>query len=163
MKDALLTNAAYQVVARVSWQRAVVLVVTDQVDVVESHPADVIHSAGGLAIPRPTIVRQRRYVHVPQLALPCGESATRAGILLRDKRVCGYCGGRGDTIDHVVPKSRGGRDEWTNLIAACSPCNSGKGDRTPLEWGRRLLWLPYAPSAVDAEQERVWLALGAVA
>lgn len=60
VEDALLSNAAYQVITRVSWQRAIKLAVMDLVDVVENHPSDVIHSAGGLTIPLPTIVRQRR-------------------------------------------------------------------------------------------------------
>lgn len=159
MKDALLTNAAYQVVSRIPWERAITLVVMDMVDVVESHPTHVIHSAGGLEIALPTIVRQRKYVHIDHGRLPRGEGATRASILLRDKRTCAYCGKRGDTIDHVFPQSRGGRDEWTNLVCACGPCNQAKADRTPIEAGMKLLWMPYAPSLEDAEQERVWLAL----
>lgn len=163
MKDVLLTNAAYQVVSRVPWQRAIVLVVTDQVDVVESHPIEVVHSQR-LSIPLPTIIRQRRYVHVPHLALPQTEAASRASILLRDRRTCAYCGSKGaDTIDHVFPKSRGGLDVWANLVAACKPCNNDKGDRTPIEWGRQLLWMPYAPSLMDADQDRVWLALAEAA
>lgn len=159
VKDALLTNAAYQVVSRVPWQRAVTLVVMDLVDVVESHATEVIHSAGGLVIPVPTIIRQRKYVHVDWTGRPTGEMATRARVLLRDKRTCGYCGGRAETIDHVFPKSRGGLDRWDNLISACSPCNGEKADRTPVEWGRKLLWIPGPPNTVDADQERVWLAL----
>lgn len=163
MEDALLTNAAYQVVSRVPWQRAVTLVVTDVVDVVERHPTRVIHSAGGLAIPLPTIVRQRRYVHVPPAARPHGDRATRAGILRRDKWTCGYCGERGSTLDHVIPQSRGGEDTWDNLITACAACNHAKADRTPVEAGMKLLWLPYAPTGHDADQDRVWLALSRAA
>jgi 5-methylcytosine-specific restriction endonuclease McrA len=156
VKDALLANAAYQVITRVSWQRAITLVVMDLVDVVENHPSHVIHSAGGLAIPLPTIVRQRRYVHAPGLGRPRGETATRAGVMKRDRWTCGYCGGKASTIDHVMPRSRNGSLTcWTNLVAAYEPCNSEKGDRTPVEWGRNLLWMP--------DQERVWLALSRVA
>lgn len=161
MTDALLTNAAYQVVTRVPWQRAVVLVVTDVVDVVESHPSRVVRSAGGLVVPLPTIVRQRRYVYVDPAVRGIGQAASKARVLLRDRRACAYCGGRADTVDHVIPRSRGGLDSWDNLVAACGPCNFDKADRTPLEWGRRLLWMPGPPSEVDADQERVWLALAA--
>jgi 5-methylcytosine-specific restriction endonuclease McrA len=163
MKDSLLTNAAYQVVSRVPWQRAVVLVVTDVVDVVETHPERIIRSAGGLVIPMPTIVRQRKYVHVPEAHRPRSDHATRAGIMRRDKWTCGYCGERASTLDHVFPKSRGGLDNWENLIAACEPCNGAKGDRTPVEWGVHLLWMPYAPAEHDADQDRVWLALSRAA
>lgn len=161
--DALLTNAAYQVVSRVPWQRAVVLVVTDMVDVVEAHPTKVIHSAGGLEIALPTIIRQRRYVHVPHSALPYSEVATRAGIMRRDRWTCGYCGGKASTVDHVFPRSRGGLETFSNLIAACVSCNQLKADRTPIEAGMKLLWMPYPPSAHDADQERVWLALSRAA
>jgi len=164
VKDALLTNAAYQVITRVAWQRAITLVVMDLVVVVENHPNDVIHSAGGLAIPLPTIVRQRRYSHVPGVGRPRGETATRAGVMKRDRWTCGYCGGKASTIDHVMPRSRNGSLTcWTNLIAACEPCNGDKGDRTPVEWGRKLLWMPGPPNNRDADQERVWLALSRVA
>ena len=164
VKDALLTNAAYQVITRVSWQRAITLVVLDLVDVVENHPSDVVHSAGGLAVPLPTIVRQRRYVHVPGTGRPRGEMATRAGVMKRDRWTCGYCGGKASTIDHVMPRSRNGSLTcWTNLIACCEPCNGEKGDRTPVEWGRKLLWMPGPPNDRDADQERVWLALSRVA
>src|SRR4051794_1217056 len=108
VKDALLTNAAYQVITRVSWQRAITLVVMDLVDVVENHRSEVIHSAGGLAIPLPTIVRQRRYIFAPGLGRPRGEIATRAAVLKRDRWTCGYCGGKASTIDHVMPRSRNG-------------------------------------------------------
>ena len=163
MDSALLTNAAYQVVSRVPWQRAVTLVVTGAVDVVETHPNQVIRSAGGLAIPVPTLVRQRIYVHAPGAHRPRGDNATRAGILRRDKWTCGYCGDRAATIDHVFPRSRGGLDRWDNLIAACARCNQSKGDRTPVEWGVQLLWMPYAPTEHAAEQDRVWLALARAA
>lgn len=163
MENALLTNIAYQVISRVPWQRAITLVVTDLVDVVETHPEKVIRSAGGLVIPLPTIVRQRRYVHVPQAHRPRSDNATRAGIMRRDKFTCGYCGGKASTLDHVFPRSRGGADTWLNLIAACEDCNQAKGDRTPVEWGRQLLWMPYAPTEHDADQDRVWLALSKAA
>lgn len=163
MKDALLTNVAYQVVSRIPWQRAITLVVTELVDVVETHPEQVIRSAGGLEIPLPTIVRQRKYVHVPKAHRPRSDNASRARILRRDKWTCGYCGDKASTIDHVFPKSRGGPDTWLNLISACESCNQAKGDRTPVEWGVRLLWMPYAPTEHDADQDRVWLALSKVA
>jgi 5-methylcytosine-specific restriction endonuclease McrA len=160
--DVLLTNAAYQVTARIPWQVAVTEVVTGEADVIESHPTRVIHSAGGLEIPFPTIIRQRRYVHV--LHDTTRRLPTWDAILRRDKRTCAYCGVKGaGTVDHVLPKSRGGGNDWLNLVAACGRCNNDKADRTPLEWGHKLLWNPHEPEEWGREQQRVWDALAAAA
>lgn len=71
----------------------------------------------------------------------------------RDRNLCAYCGERyadGQlTRDHVVPTSRGGRDCWENCVSACRACNEGKAARTPEEWGRKLLYVPYAPSRYE--------------
>jgi len=71
-------------------------------------------------------------------------SVTRRGVLQRDGYRCAYCAGRAETVDHVVPRSRGGRHEWSNVVAACRRCNHRKADRLVGELG----WsLPFAPSA----------------
>lgn len=75
---------------------------------------------------------------------------TRKNILKRDRHKCAYCG-RGDlplTIDHIIPKSRGGDDTWENLVAACLPCNNKKGDRTPEEANIKLKIKPYVPNHI---------------
>ncbi|HET9517230.1 MAG TPA: HNH endonuclease, partial [Actinoplanes sp.] len=68
------------------------------------------------------------------------------GVLARDRRTCAYCGGHATTIDHVLPRSRGGANSWTNTVAACERCNGRKGDRTPAEAGLRMRTEPKAPS-----------------
>jgi 5-methylcytosine-specific restriction endonuclease McrA len=75
---------------------------------------------------------------------------TRKNILRRDAYRCGYCG-RGDlrlTIDHIIPKARGGTDSWDNLISACTICNNKKSDRTPEEANMSLLTKPFKPSHI---------------
>jgi 5-methylcytosine-specific restriction endonuclease McrA len=75
---------------------------------------------------------------------------TRRNILKRDGHKCAYCG-RADlplTIDHIIPRSRGGDETWENLVAACLPCNNRKGDRNPEEAGIRLKIKPYTPSHI---------------
>lgn len=156
-EDVLLINASYQVLTRIPWQRAISLVVTDAADIHEAHPTGMVRSKH-LTIPMPTIIRMREYVHVPHGAFG-PQAVTRGRILLRDKRMCGYCAKRGDTMDHVLPRSRGGQDTWENLIACCASCNQRKADRTPVEAGMKLLWIPRAPNGGDADQERVWLSL----
>ena len=75
---------------------------------------------------------------------------TRRNILRRDLYKCAYCG-RGDlrlTIDHIVPKARGGSDSWENLISACTVCNNKKGDQTPEEANMQLKFKPFKPSHI---------------
>jgi 5-methylcytosine-specific restriction endonuclease McrA len=62
--------------------------------------------------------------------------------------VCAYCGGPAQTVDHVLPKSRGGASSWLNLVAACFGCNRAKDDRTPAEAGMKLRVTPYVPRFV---------------
>lgn len=68
----------------------------------------------------------------------------------RDRNICGYCGDqfsrRDLTRDHILPRSKGGKDIWENCVTACRHCNHTKGARTPEQWGKQLLFVPYAPS-----------------
>src|SRR5690606_27562949 len=97
------------------------------------------------SIAAPEVVQLRQYDRVPAFEAPF----TRASLLRRDEHRCQYCGGRPPssqlTIDHVVPRARGGRTSWDNCVAACVRCNSRKGDRTPAHAGLRLLRPPRAP------------------
>ena len=99
---------------------------------VEIFPMDAEAAAGSafhsahLTLPAPSVMRLSRYVRVPyRRAVPM----TRSGVLRRDGRRCAYCAKRADTIDHVVPRSRGGTHTWENCVAACKSCNSRKADR----------------------------------
>ena len=143
-------NADYRVLTHVSWQEAVRLLLRGSVYVIERHsPAVHIHSPSTV-IELPASVALHQYVHVPYRP---HNRVTRDGVLARDGYTCGYCGGHGDTVDHIEPVSRGGQDSWLNLIAACAPCNGRKSDRTPEEAGMRLLWEPYEPR--DRDRYRV--------
>ena len=95
--------------------------------------------------PMPTVIRLRHYVHVPYR----GVMMTRQNIFKRDGHHCVYCGTHDDlTLDHVVPKSRGGRTSWDNLVTACKRCNAKKGDYTLEQTGMVLSKRPYKPSFV---------------
>src|SRR5699024_7410134 len=74
---------------------------------------------------------------------------SRSGLFIRDRGICAYCLGPGDTMDHIMPKSRGGQAEWTNAVVACFDCNQRKADRTPDEAGRSLLRVPFPPTSLD--------------
>lgn len=75
---------------------------------------------------------------------------SKRGVLARDDYRCGYCGAYADTVDHIVPKARGGRDTWLNTVAACDRCNQAKGDRTLRELRWQLRTQPFEPSAATA-------------
>jgi 5-methylcytosine-specific restriction endonuclease McrA len=95
------------------------------------------------AYPMPTVVRLRRYVHLPYR----GVMMTRQNIFKRDGNRCQYCGTHDHlTLDHVLPKSRGGKTNWDNLATACKRCNSRKGDYTPEEAAMPLRQRPFRPS-----------------
>ncbi|MBA4250244.1 MAG: HNH endonuclease [Chlorobiaceae bacterium] len=94
----------------------------------------------------PTVIRIKKYVSVPYKRVVL----SRKNILRRDSYKCSYCG-RGDlplTVDHVIPKAKGGDDSWENLVTACTYCNNKKGDRTPNESGLHLRIKPYTPSHI---------------
>lgn len=112
---------------------------------VVNHDKKAIHSISK-SYPWPSVVRLNDYIKVPYKKI----ILTRRNILKRDGHKCGYCG-RADlplTIDHVIPKSKGGDDCWENLVAACLPCNNRKGNRSPEEAKLKLKIKPYAPSHI---------------
>jgi 5-methylcytosine-specific restriction endonuclease McrA len=138
----LLLNATFEPLAVVTAKRAVVLMLTGKAECVEV-TLDVAFHSENLILPAPSVMRLSRYVRVPYRgAVPM----TRAGVLRRDGRRCAYCGRRADTIDHVVPRSRGGGHTWENCVAACRLCNSRKADRLLGELGWTLDRPPRPPS-----------------
>jgi 5-methylcytosine-specific restriction endonuclease McrA len=147
----LLLNASHEPLAVVTGRRALVLVVAGKAEcVIERADSSLIRSPS-LAMSVPSVVRLRRYVRVPYQSPP---AVTRAGILRRDQRRCAYCGSRGDTIDHVVPKSRGGKHSWENCVACCARCNARKADRLLDDLGWSLPFRPAAPLRITLG--RLW-------
>jgi len=139
-----LLNASYEPLAKVSFQHAVKMLFREVavVEEADSHP-DGRHRMIG-PHPWPRVIRLVRYVATKWLYRPAGWS--RQGVFIRDRHVCGYCGAKATTIDHILPESRGGRWSWANNVAACERCNGRKGNRTPEEAGMRLLVEPYVPT-----------------
>ncbi len=97
-----------------------------------------------VTFPLPSIIRLSRYIRVPMKKI----ELSRKNIIRRDNYRCQYCGVSSSnlTVDHVIPKSRGGTDSWENLVAACIPCNNKKANRTPEEAGMKLLRKPRKPN-----------------
>ena len=136
----LVLNAGYEPLAVVPFRRAIALVLAGKAVMLVADDLPVRSAAR--TVPRPAVVVLTRYVRVPyQRRVP----VSRRGVLRRDGHRCAYCGRAASTVDHVLPRSRGGRDTWENLVAACLPCNGRKGDRTPAELGWSLPQPPRAP------------------
>ena len=143
----LVLNATYEPLSIVSVRRAVVLLLKEKAEIVEA--AEAVLRSEHITLPVPLVIRLVTYVPVPRrLGLP----VTRRTVLARDRYTCQYCGSQPGkahlTVDHVVPRSRGGKTVWENVVIACGLCNRRKGDRTPEEAGMRLLSRPSRPRYV---------------
>lgn len=138
MGKVLVLNASYEPLNITSWRRAVVLLLKGKAERLE-HNGKTLYAG----FPTPTVIRLLHYVQVPYKEIPL----TRRNILERDRHNCQYCGYKGEdlTIDHVIPRSRGGDDSWENLVTACVRCNVKKGSRTPKEAAMNLRVTPRRP------------------
>ncbi len=153
MGRSLVLNATYEPLCVVSDRRAAVLVLCDKADLV--HPSGESLHSEQLTLPIPSVVRLRSFVRVPYQRRT---AISRRGVFLRDDGECQYCGNRAESIDHIVPRSRGGRHEWENVVAACRRCNTSKRDRylhetnmclrRPPEVPRHLSWVTVAVGRV---------------
>lgn len=149
----LVLNASYEILTSVSWERAVTLVVTGIAEIHDAYEGRYVHSSS-LIVPFPKIIKLMKYIYVrATLTL---DTATNKSILARDNYRCGYCSARAKTIDHVLPRSRGGKNTWINLISSCFSCNNFKADRTPEEAGMKLLWEPRVPVKDRKLQRHIW-------
>ena len=149
MRGTLLLNATYEPLCVVPLRRAVVLVLAEKAEIVEAAEGRVRSSRTSL--PLPSVIRLTTYVRVPfRAVLPL----TRRSLLARDNARCAYCPRTADTIDHVVPRSRGGQHVWENVVGACRACNGKKGDRLLSELGWSLRTRPVAPRGTR------WLVVG---
>lgn len=121
----LLLNASYEPLLAISWQRAVILLVDGHAETIETAEGEI--RSPSTSIPFPSVIRLLRYVKIPtsKREMPI----SRRAILNRDDRKCAYCLKPADTIDHIHPRSKGGKHRWNNVVAACRRCNAVKGNR----------------------------------
>jgi 5-methylcytosine-specific restriction endonuclease McrA len=127
-------------------QKAVVLLYLDKAELVSAHDGRRIHAVH-TSVPFPSVIRLQRYCRVPHKDI----ILSRKNILRRDGYCCQYCGTTAGqlTVDHIIPKSQGGKDSWENLVTACLRCNGRKGHRPPEDAGLRLRTPPRRPSHVS--------------
>ncbi|KAB1660377.1 HNH endonuclease [Pseudoclavibacter chungangensis] len=140
----LVLNAGFEPLGVVTDRRALTLVMNGRASVLDVDEERPVRSVEG-SWPRPVVILLRRYVKVPMARV---SPVSRRGVLRRDDHRCGYCDAFANTIDHILPRSRGGAHSWENLVACCLTCNNVKGDRTPAEMGWRLRRAPVAPRGV---------------
>ena len=139
MVKVLVLNASYEPLNITTWKRATVLMLKGKAESLENNNQISIHKK----IKLPSVIRLRNYIKVPFRTLPLN----RKNIFARDQNTCQYCGymGKNLSVDHVIPKSKGGDDSWDNVTTACIKCNSKKGNQTTQEANLKLLNKPYKP------------------
>ncbi len=140
----LILNQDYSPLTICSVQKAFILMYLSKAELVVKAENYLLRSVSA-TYPMPSIIRLFKYVHLPYK----GVMLSRQNIFKRDNGRCQYCLTTEDlTLDHVFPKSRGGKSTWDNLVTACKRCNSKKGDFTPQEAGMLLAQSPFKPSFI---------------
>ena len=139
--NVLVLNQDYQPLSICSVQRSMKLIFLEKAELLHDDPKRELRTIRE-SFQFPSVIRLRSYIRVPYNKVVL----SRRNIMRRDNFTCMYCGSKNDlTIDHVLPKSRGGKDVWENLTTACEKCNVKKGSRTPQEAGMPILKQPYRP------------------
>ncbi|MEJ2025571.1 MAG: HNH endonuclease [Deltaproteobacteria bacterium] len=148
MENVLVLNITYEPLKIVDWKKAITLLFLGKVEVLEEYGRE-IHSVS-FSVKLPAVVRLLKMVKRPKTPI----KFSRQNIYARDKYRCQYCGDKFApedlTYDHVLPRSRGGRTEWSNIVTCCVECNRRKGGRTPMEAGMKLIRKPSRPNWVPA-------------
>jgi 5-methylcytosine-specific restriction endonuclease McrA len=139
----LVLNATYEPINVCTVRRAVVLLLKEKAEVVERSDWR-LHSAT-TTMARPVVIRLVSYVRIPRDTHR--RKITRRAVFARDDWTCQYCGAQSNlTVDHVVPRSKGGPSSWDNIVASCAPCNRRKGNSLPRQAGMNLTRQPSTPS-----------------
>ena len=139
----LVLNATYEPINVCTVRRAVVLLLKAKAELIERGAWELHSESTTLA--RPVVIRLVAYVNVPRDAHR--RKITRRAVFARDGWTCQYCGSRSNlTVDHVVPRSKGGPSTWENIVASCAPCNRRKGNAMPRQAGMRLNREPRTPN-----------------
>jgi len=140
-RNVLVLNQDYQPHSVCSVERSLKLLFMEKAEMLHDYPNRCIRTVDTVN-GHPSVIRLKRYINIPFKRIVL----TRRNVMRRDNFKCQYCGGSVSlTIDHVLPRSRGGKDSWENLVTACTTCNTKKGDRTPDEAKMPLDRSPYRP------------------
>lgn len=141
-RKVLVLNADYSALSICSVPKAFLLVFAKKAELVSKHEKLQLRTVS-TTYPLPSVIKLNRYIHIPFRSVVM----SRQNIFKRDGNACVYCESTKElTLDHVVPKSRGGKTNWTNLVAACKRCNAAKGNRTPEEANIPMRHQPFKPT-----------------
>ena len=148
----LALNASFEPLTMVPLRRALRLVIDGKAEIVEAD-RDLVVRSERLTFPRPVVIRLRRFVHVPRRFR---KQVTNTFLFARDRYRCQYCGRTAAelrpreslTRDHLIPLSRGGSNDWANVVTACGPCNTRKANHLPAEIGMHPMHQPVEPHFV---------------
>lgn len=141
MDKVLVLNSDYTPLNVTSVRKGFVLVIKGKAEVLKQDAEKLSSSVKEFV--KPLIIRLLSYVKFKNR----GVRLNRKRIYKRDNNQCVYCGSEKNlTIDHILPRSRGGKNSWTNLVTCCSSCNRKKGDRTPEEANMKLMVRPFEPT-----------------
>ena len=139
---ALVLNQDYSPISICSIERAFVLVFREKVEMVQTFNGSQFHTVNQ-SFPIPAVIKLQRYVNIPFKSV----ELTRNNVFRRDEFKCQYCFSEKElTLGHLIPRSKGGRSTWKNLVTACKTCNSIKGDEAPEQAGLELHREPFRPS-----------------
>jgi 5-methylcytosine-specific restriction endonuclease McrA len=139
----LVLNATFEPINVCTVRRAVVLLLKEKAEVIEQGEWEL--RSATTTITRPVVIRLVTFVRIPRDTH--GRKITRRAVFARDNWTCQYCGSHASlTVDHVVPRSKGGASSWDNIVASCAPCNRRKGNALPRQAGMKLNKQPRTPS-----------------
>lgn len=144
----LVLNASYEVMKIVNWKKAVTWYFLDKVDIIEEYSDNI--RTPSIEMKVPAVVKYKKLIKPKYRSL----KFSRTNVYARDNFMCQYCTRNciksKITLDHVIPRSRGGPSSWLNCVACCVECNVKKADKTPKEAGMRLLQEPRQPNQMEA-------------
>ena len=142
LRKVLLLNYSYEPIMAVSVKKALIMHILNKADIVEKSNNSI--RSLYLTIPIPYVIKLRKYLYLKPMPL----ALTRKNVFKRDDGICQYCGSNTSsmTIDHIIPRDKGGKDSWTNLVTACKKCNVYKGNYLLRERNMQLTKKPVQPS-----------------
>lgn len=144
IKRTLVLNQTYEPISITSVEKAFTLCFLGKADMVEAHDVP-LHTVDS-TYDRPSVIRVKSFVRYNPYR---NVELTRRNVIRRDNGKCVYCGSKDElTVDHIIPRSRGGENSWNNLVAACKRCNNVKDNKTPEEVGFVMTVKPRKPSAI---------------
>ena len=153
-RHVLVLNQNYEPLSVCSAKRAIILVFLGKAEIIEHHEYPV--RSISQSFPLPSVVRLILYIQIPRK----GIILSRRNVIKRDNHRCQYCGtSQGAmTVDHVIPKTLGGKDNWDNLVCACIKCNNKKGNRTLEQTNMKLIRQPRVPNRITFIQHFIGIA-----